>query len=292
MPEVVSACPLCGNGESSLFDQLDYKGIQVENRLCGHCGLVFQSPRMTQQEAEDFYAREYRQLYQDQPEITSHNLKQQEARARHLAAFVEKAGVKPRNSIEIGASAGILMKEMKRRFQCRPVGIEPSHAYRQQAEAAGLAMFPTLEEFDQVDSNRYDFLALSHVLEHINEPAGLLAHIRQKHLTPDAYLLVEVPNLYGHDSFEPAHAISFSPHTLTETLRQAGFTPVSTLVHGEPRSGNIPFYLTVLAQANAELVQHRPKVAPESGVALKRKVGLLRRRVLARFFRKAPVTLG
>jgi 2-polyprenyl-3-methyl-5-hydroxy-6-metoxy-1,4-benzoquinol methylase len=292
MPEIVSACPLCGKGKSTLFDTMNFKGIVVENRLCSDCGLVFQSPRMTQQEAEDFYAREYRLLYQGQAEITSYNLRQQQARARHLAGFVQKAGVKPTCYLEIGASAGILMKEMKRLFQCQAVGIEPSHAYRQQAEEEGLVMYPVLESFDAKNTGKYDLLALSHVLEHINEPAGLLASVREKHLTPEAYLVIEVPNLYGHDCFEPAHAISFSLHTLNETLRQAGFTTVSTRVHGEPRSGNIPLYLTVLAQVSPALAKEKLAVQPESAVAIKRKFGLLKRRIMARFFRKEPVTMG
>ena len=64
MTEIVGQYPLCAKNNNKLFDQRAFRGERVANRLCLTCGLVFQSPRMTEDELETFYEREYRQLYQ------------------------------------------------------------------------------------------------------------------------------------------------------------------------------------------------------------------------------------
>ena len=58
MTENVLACPLCGDGRSRPFDQRKFRGRAVTNRLCLHCGLVYQSPRMTGSKSAAFYAEE------------------------------------------------------------------------------------------------------------------------------------------------------------------------------------------------------------------------------------------
>jgi hypothetical protein len=101
-------------------------------------------------------------------------------------------------------------------------------------------------------------------------------------LTRDGWLLLEVPNLYCHDSFEIAHLVSFSPHTLRQTVQKAGFEVVKLRAHGHPRSELLPLYLTLLAcpGTSAGVIQ------PEKNVARKRQLGMFRRRVTQKFFPK------
>ncbi len=103
---------------------------------------------------------------------------------------------------------------------------------------------------------RFDLISLAHVLEHIANPVQYLAGLRQNWLTEEGSLLVEVPNLYCHDSFEVAHLVAYSPHSLTQTLQQAGFEIVVFVQHGRPRSSILPLYLTVLARPDLAL-HHR-----------------------------------
>jgi hypothetical protein len=91
-----------------------------------------------------------------------------------------------------------------------------------------------------------------------------------------------VPNLYAHDCFEVAHLISFSAHTLGQTLKQAGFEIVALRKHGAPRSRLLPLYLTLLARPLPTILPL--EVIPERGVERKRRIGMLRRRVVSRLF--------
>jgi hypothetical protein len=123
---------------------------------------------------------------------------------------------------------------------------------------------------------------MAHVLEHLPDPVRYLAGLRESLLERDGWLLIEVPNLYAHDSFEIAHLVSFSAHTLRQTLGRAGFEIVALEAHGRPRSRILPLYLTTLArpaQAN-----QAAQVQPESRVRLKRWWGMRRRGLLSRVF--------
>ena len=60
MPQETLPCPLCGSDRSSLFNQDHFLNTLVINRLCSECGLVYQSPRMSEREAAEFHSRQYR----------------------------------------------------------------------------------------------------------------------------------------------------------------------------------------------------------------------------------------
>ncbi len=94
-----------------------------------------------------------------------------------------------------------------------------------------------------------------------------------------------MPNLYAHNCFEVAHLTAFSAHTLRQTLQKAGFAVHAFLKHGQPRSVMLPLYLTVLARPQtAPLAPEEVPLQPERGVALKRRLGMARRRLLQRLF--------
>jgi 2-polyprenyl-3-methyl-5-hydroxy-6-metoxy-1,4-benzoquinol methylase len=288
MTESVSICPLCGGTGNRLFDQRVFRGFTVTNRICISCGFVFQSPRMTEIELQQFYAAEYRRLYQDSEGPVARDVAVQTRRARELLAFIKPylAGTEAITEdslfLDIGCSAGKLMEGFARAFGCRVVGIEPGEAYRIEDQRRGLDVYASLEGLKQSGQFPCDLVSLIHVLEHLPDPVQYLEHLRQELIKPGRWLLLEVPNLYAHNCFEVAHLSSFSAHTLTQTLTQAGFEIFALQKHGAPSSRLLPLYITLLAHpASVSLPQ---AVSSEHGVQLKRRVGMLSRRVLTRLF--------
>ena len=314
----VQNCPLCRGTSSNLFDQRTFRDALVSNRVCLGCGLVYQSPRMSDEDLEAFYEQEYRQLYQNSQEPSPKDLAVQAGRARSLLSFFIN-GIQsalniqrstPSRHLDIGCSAGLLLQGFQTEYHCESVGIEPGDAYRAYAQAQGLEVHATLDTYSQLDlpqtlnversmpNGKFDLISLAHVLEHIPNPVEYLAALRQEWLTADGWLLVEVPNLYGHDCFEIAHLTSFSPHTLEQTLQQAGFRIQALETHGRPRSELIPLYITALARPDESSVPADPVVdrratsaeliRPENGVRRKRKVAMFRSKIVTRLFpRKA-----
>lgn len=284
MPEIVEICPLCGQDKSILFDRRDFRGFDVTNVLCSNCGLVFQSPRMTASELENFYQDEYRIAYHGQEGPSDKDLRVQKARAENLINFLNDLGVENISRyLDIGGSAGTLMEAIQGAFGSEVVGIEPGAAYREFARSKGLTVYEELKQIEAADESRFDLVSMIHVLEHIPDPVGYLNALRDKHLTENARLLIEVPNLYAHDCFEVAHISSFSRGTLIQVLKKAGYQTIFIERHGYPRSKLIPLYISLLAGSSENLPDPN-EIDLEKLVKMKRRTGFMHRRVIERFF--------
>jgi SAM-dependent methyltransferase len=286
MPLNVEACPLCKAEGSLIFDRREFRGMKVANRLCSNCGFVYQSPRMSEREVAAFYEGSYRQFYQDSEEPTQEDLSVQRSRAKTISAFLRNCGVESiHRYLDIGSSTGILMEKIHSDYSCEIVGVEPGSAYRAFALERGVRVYATLEEVETRGERIFDLISLLHVLEHLPDPVGYLQHLRSKYLASNGWLLIEVPNLYAHDCFEVAHLSAFSEFTLRNALAAAGYSVTRIKRHGEPRSRLIPLYLTVLAKPNGQGAGiWAEKPAREKGVTLKRRTGMLHRRILERLF--------
>lgn len=285
MPEDVRSCPLCRSDRSQSFDRRVFHGQAVQNRICRACGLVYQSPRLTDEERETFYAQEYRLLYGGSAEPTARDLTIQRARAEALLAFSRPFVQAISSHLDIGCSVGILLQRFAEAYSCHSTGVEPGEAHRRYAQQQGIEVYASLEALmNKTSGKTFDFVSMAHVLEHLPLPVDYLECLRTSVLSPNGWLLLEVPNLYAHDCFEIAHLVSFSVHTLRETLYQAGYKIVRLQQHGHPRSRLVPYYITVLARPCSSLTD-RP-IRPERLVRLKRAFGLWRRRILTRCFPK------
>jgi len=84
----------------------------------------------------------------------------------------------------------------------------------------------------ELKQNKFDFISLIHVLEHIKDPEKIIKEIKQK-LNKDGILLIEVPNFYSASSrfaknywahFTPQyHTNHFSINSLKKLLKNNGF---------------------------------------------------------------------
>jgi 2-polyprenyl-3-methyl-5-hydroxy-6-metoxy-1,4-benzoquinol methylase len=281
MTEIVQNCPLCDSMDSSLFDQRKFRGHPVSNRICRGCGLVYQSPRMTEAESQAFYETEYRLLYQGQEGPNSKDLAVQAARAEIALDFVHKQVSSAARILDIGCSTGIFLQQFQTHYRAQAFGVEPGKVYRQYAQSLGLEVYSSLDEVQHALGSRFNLVSMMHVLEHLPNPLEYLRNLREKYLEPDGWLLLEMPNLYAHDCFEIAHLISFSAHTLTQVVQKAGYRVVQFRAHGQPRSQLIPLYLTLLAQpdSNASF-----SFKPDHLVRTQRQVGFIRRWFVERLF--------
>jgi len=280
MPESVARCPLCSGNRHGLFDRREFRGLTVDNQRCLECGFIFQSPRMTGDELEAFYQTEYRRLYDGCEDPSGKNLAAQQARADSLLRFVRPRMDRIGSHLDIGCSTGLFLKKMGEVYGCQSVGVEPGRAFRTYARGLGQEVYEDLDALKRRKDLLFDLISMVHVLEHLPDPVSYLMNLRDTFLGSDGLLLVEVPNLYAHACFEVAHLVSFSAQTLKETLRKAGFTVVFFEKHERPRLEIIPYYLTVLARKTPHPVSRSVRV--ERNVALKRKVGMLRSRLLLR----------
>ncbi len=232
-----------------------------------------------------YYQAEYRRTYQGTEGPVARDLEVQKARAQSLLGIVQPRIASMDRCLDIGCSAGQVLQLFKDQYGSKPVGIEPGDAYRTYAQGLGMIVYPSLDELESAGEKSFDMISMSHVLEHLADPIGYLQHLQESLIVPTGWLLVEVPNLYAHDSFEMAHLIAYSPHTLYQTLEKAGFDIVYLETHGRPRSDWLSLYITLLARPKTE--ESLPfRLVPERGVVIKRQAGMFYRYVIERIFSK------
>lgn len=278
---MTQTCPLCHSDQSEHFDTLMVEAQAIEYRLCGRCGMVFQNAGWKKEELSDFYAKEYRKLVEGEDQVSDKNRAIEETRARLLVSWLKAQGVSAvKRHMDIGASTGALIHHTQVDFGAQVLGVELSNSHRAFAESRGLPMLPSLDALEARGGERFDLITLIHVLEHLPDPVQTLTELRERWLASDGAFLLEVPNLFIHNSYEIAHLHAFSRHTLLETLRLAGYRVDAVRVHGQPRSKVLGLYITVLARPVAAPLD--ASVRPEGNVRLKRRLGMARRRLLER----------
>lgn len=232
---------------------------------------------MDDDELRQFYTAGYRQLYQGQEDPTPADLAVQRGRAEHLAELLCSHLGTCATHLDIGCSSGTLLEAVAQRLNVGlSVGIELSDAYRAYCTDRGLMVYRSLEELQTACSQQFELVTMSHVLEHLTDPASYLRKLHNEVLTADGSLLVEVPNLYGHNCFEVAHNFSFSPQTLSEALRSTGFALQVLRKHAVPTSKpDRPVYLTVIAKSCSDIMPaHRVRRSNPLLVYYRRQIGL------------------
>jgi 2-polyprenyl-3-methyl-5-hydroxy-6-metoxy-1,4-benzoquinol methylase len=277
-------CFLCGSNKYEEFKQVDSFGYPLIYFQCESCGLIYQSPGANQAADPQFYAQAYRQIYQSSADPTPKDLWVQERRALTLVSLLNTLQVDaPQRILDIGASTGLLLDTFRESFGSDVMGVEPGDAYRAHAEKRDIPMFASIETLVEASPDKFDLISMIHVLEHLADPLGVLRMIRTELLKQSGILLLEVPNFYGHDSYELAHLTCYTPHTLQQTLRQSGYHVFFFQRHGFPRSSLLNLYLTLMAQPlpdDAPL----PPIKPDRMVRFKREAGLLYRRGVEKIF--------
>lgn len=119
-----------------------------------------------------------------------------------------------------------------------------------------------LNEPLQFESNRFDTLILSDVLEHIREPSQLLQEMHRV-CRKDATLIMNVPFFYWlHE--EPHDYFRFTRHALVYLVEKAGFEVISV----EPLGGAPE----VLADFCAKILRGIPVIGKGAGVLVQRLV--------------------
>ena len=278
----LNVCPLCDSNKFKRFARISTSQGSLEYLQCKKCGLVFQSPQMDEITQQEFYATNYRSFVFGQSEPPLVDVDIQNKRAKHLVSLLKPyAGqLHGKVHVDIGCGLGILDKEIQLTFGTLSIGIEPDNIYRQYAMThQNLPVYSNLEDWKESTNDLASLITISHVLEHLPDPIKYLSLIRTSMLSKDGYLLLEVPNLLFHYSFELAHTYAFSPHTLREILKRSGYVILFQKKHGIPLRST-PRYITIIAQPDQGSLTNPCDVIPElPGVHGRRVLGLFISRV-------------
>ncbi len=193
--------------------------IHGRNVFCNNCGLVYITPRMSQDELDHFYRHDYRKIYYN-------GSKEGEAiHARHAYSLLKEVGMVTANHLDVGCSTGALIA------LTGGCGIEPNEEHYAIAKEKGLnVQCTTVEEYE---GGPFELITMMNALEHVADPVAVLTKLRSL-LTGNGRVMVSVPNLYGKvvnlppDVFlSNAHLYNFGEATLTALFLRCGLRPVA-----------------------------------------------------------------
>jgi SAM-dependent methyltransferase len=185
------------------------------------------------------------------------------SKADHAVILCARAGLRPRTLVEIGCGDGALLAELGDRGVA-PVldGFELSPPAAELARSRTIAGARRIEAYDgehvPAPDGAYDLAVLSHVLEHVEDPAPLLAEAAR--VAPA--VLVEVPLEANRSAARPAKReeaarighIQFLDRAAVHALvRAAGLTVAAELSDPLPYAHHAFFAPTRAAKARAAL---------------------------------------
>lgn len=186
----VTVCDLCG--KRRIEQELTVNDWTLLK--CTTCGLVFTSPRYT----EEYLLRMYKdQYYENAPSYLSCQLQQPPEDLYHLAISIKKMlapknGTRTLRALDVGCGGGGTVAAFKR-AGWDAVGIDLNATAIKAGKHLGLNLYAA--DISEVEPRSFDVVTTLHVLEHVSSPRTFLNQCAAR-LTSDGILAIEVPN-YG-----------------------------------------------------------------------------------------------
>ena len=229
--EEVKVCDLCAGME--LTPELVVNGCNLLK--CSTCGLVFTSPRDSEESLLRMYENEY---YEKASTYLSSQLQQPPEDMCRLAESVKKrltdrgCGKTPR-SLDVGCGGGAVVAAF-RRSGWEAVGIDLSEAAINAGRNQGLDLYAM--DVAQVEPHSFDVVTAFHVLEHVSSPRTFLNQCVAC-LAPRGILIFEVPNYESRNSrrlrelwpylYPNLHLYQFTVSTLKKYLDSLNLDMIS-----------------------------------------------------------------
>jgi len=231
----IKLCPVCKNANFvDFFTDVELLRMTTYWKLCEECGHVFLSPAPTKKWLDAYYNKGYRQDVEnneDPEKVPSRGVQMESRRGMRQAATLMRFTNNVTRVLDVGSSSGVAIASMFDRYKVKyAVGVEPNHCYRAFAEkmSASAPELPGKVKFveklsDVPKSPKFDYVAISHTLEHMLNPIKFLVSCKQYLLTR-GLMMIEVPYIFGGMSnpllFPHLHA--FHPRSLVCCIEKAG----------------------------------------------------------------------
>lgn len=229
----LKSCPVCDSTQITLYPQagmaphVEYEimpGVKVDAgiisrySLCQNCNLIFQNPRLSDSELDQFYNQG---LYRRMLNLTTEQIDEDEMyRAKIDSRIIKQYVDKIRSHLDVGSSRGYLLDAIGASVK---VGVESNVSY------LGVKGVKVYSKINQVPRKSFDLVTAIHVLEHVLSPLDFLRSMA-KFVGKSGYLVVEVPTWKSPGGpLRLAHLYHFEPDVLKAMCVQAGLRVTQVL---------------------------------------------------------------
>ena len=231
-------CPVCESDNITIIRNYRSSKIIFEHlRLvkCNACEMVFVDPMPSEEILHEYNSSYFITAHGGIPQdIVSQSFFSGIAglRMRHVEKYVHKNRLKVSNILEIGPGTGIFAKKWRSTY--------PDHKYY--AVETDTSCYSSLEETGVIISKpeevknigkEFDLVVMSHVLEHVSDPAQFVKTSAQ-FLKKDGVVFIEVPcNDWQHKPEDEPHLLFFHKRPMKQFMESLGFTNIQLSYHGK-----------------------------------------------------------
>ena len=224
-------CPFCEKKTATeCLSYSDRYNLPYVSNLCIECGLIFTSPRFTQDSYSKFYKEDYRNLYSNKFSDKNYFFDKQILKGVKLADYISDIFIPSKKTriLDVGCGMGGMLVPFNE-FGCTTLGVDYGEDYiRYGVEKKLNIKYGSIS--DVSTDFKFDFVIYSHVFEHISDLNKELSLIKER-LNTKGLLYIEVPGVlnltdYRYDLkryFQNAHTFNFSLSSLCNILTKNGF---------------------------------------------------------------------
>jgi SAM-dependent methyltransferase len=195
-----TACPSCGEKKITPLFSVNTSCFIFEIVQCTQCGLCRTSPFPTDDilgihDMPAYYGYGKNKFI---PFIQDIRDSIMQARAKHFLSMLTDIKGTPK-ILDIGCSEGRLLKSFLK-FNCQCFGVEhPDYPSERLIYPDRIEYFRGDLENSDLEDNSFDLIFLWHVLEHMDDPAVVMAQVCRL-LAPEGLLILAVPNFLSMEA--------------------------------------------------------------------------------------------
>jgi len=220
-------CPLCGSKDYSVI----YKGKSFRFVRCSECGVLYQNPRPKNDFIQNRYDEKYF-AYEVENQKNFFQLQLKTLEDCKLEKII--GGFKDKKVLDVGCATAMLLNHLKSKG-ANIYGVEIcTQSCRYAYENYGITIYNGTLENARYESNFFDIVHFSHLIEHLEKPVEFMHEIFRI-TKPGGYILLTTPredSIWSRifklkwRSLIPDHLILFGRSHLITLVKMAGFTPV------------------------------------------------------------------
>lgn len=225
-------CAVCGSKDVEVLHNLKFKlleGVKLPDNydivICNTCDFVYADTSATQDDYDKFYKEH--NIYENAASYSDME------KYKKIFDWLNNRWNKDKSILEIGFANGELLKMFKEAGYQQLYGLDPSKSCVDNLSRIGMSTFQgSLLKHDIKEE--FDYIILSHVLEHILDIQSAIKNIRDL-LRYDGEIYIEVPDLkqYKENSVSPfnyfdiEHINHFTTHSLSNLMEFNGLRVAS-----------------------------------------------------------------
>ena len=232
----MTRCPSCNKKDWNYFRKVKRENKFQDFLICKNCLLIKNNTELSNSKLTDYYKNNYnKKNYSAEHDLIFERML---IPSKFRIDLINKKGIKfsaGEKLLEIGPGSGSMLYLFEK-MNLNTFAIEPDLdavnwlKYNFKAKIFNTFFFDWVSNKEKYKETQFDWIVITHVLEHLRDPAKFLGQIKNE-LNKNGKLLIEIPNANNPYSdgdewgylFDPGHFYYYSIDNLKMMLNSLGF---------------------------------------------------------------------